>query len=95
MDLRKNLLKKFYQLALKLATNQLKLLKINKKLNLKMKKDLYQLEPSKLSLDIDFELKYKNEIIGNQRNKINVYEDDLKDIFNSRTFCLYEDIEAN
>ena len=32
-------------------------------------------------------------IIGNQKNKVNVYEDDLKDIYNSRTFCLYEDIE--
>jgi len=45
-------------------------------------------------LDIEFELKYKNELIGNQKNKINVYEDDLEEIFNSRTFCLYEDIEA-
>ena len=42
----------------------------------------------------DFELKYKNDLIGNQRNRVNVYEDDLNDIFNSRTFCLYEDIEA-
>ena len=32
-------------------------------------------------------------MIGNQRNKVKVYEDDLNDIFNSRTFCLYEDIE--
>jgi UDP-3-O-[3-hydroxymyristoyl] N-acetylglucosamine deacetylase len=47
-----------------------------------------------LSLDIDFELKYKNSLIGNQRNKINLYEDDLNEVFNSRTFCLYEDIEA-
>ncbi len=39
------------------------------------------------------ELKYKNQIIGNQRNKVKIYEDDLTDIFNSRTFCLYEDIE--
>ena len=46
-----------------------------------------------MSLDIDFELKYKNHLIGNQRNKINLYEDDLSDIFNSRTFCLHEDIE--
>jgi UDP-3-O-[3-hydroxymyristoyl] N-acetylglucosamine deacetylase len=51
------------------------------------------IEPSKLSLDIDFELSYNNQIIGNQKNKINVYEDDLVEIFNSRTFCLYEDIE--
>jgi len=46
-----------------------------------------------LSLDIDFELKYKNEIIGNQRNKVKVYEDDLMDVYNSRTYCLFEDIE--
>ena len=43
--------------------------------------------------NIDFQLKYENPIIGNQRNKINVYQDDLQEIFDSRTFCLYEDIE--
>ena len=54
----------------------------------------YAINQSKLSLDIEFELKYKNEIIGNQKNKINVYNDELEDVLNSRTFCLYEDIEA-
>ena len=44
-------------------------------------------------MDIDFELNYDNPVIGNQRNKINVYEDNLEEIFNSRTFCLFEDIE--
>ena len=53
---------------------------------------IYFYKPSTLSLDIDL-LKYKNPIIGNQKNKVNVYEDDLRDIYNSRTFCLYEDIE--
>ena len=38
-------------------------------------------------------MKYTNELIGNQRNKVKVYEDDLRDIYNSRTYCLYEDIE--
>ncbi len=51
------------------------------------------IKPSKLSLDIDFEIKYKNNLIGNQRNTIDVYKSDLNDIFNSRTFCLYEDVE--
>ena len=50
-------------------------------------------KPSTLTLDIDFELKYSNPLIGNQRNVVKVYEDDLTDVFNSRTFCLYEDIE--
>ena len=36
---------------------------------------------------------HKNKIIGNQRNKVKVYEDDLTNIYNSRTYCLFEDIE--
>ena len=28
-----------------------------------------------------------------QRNKVNVFNDELKEIFESRTFCLYEDVE--
>ena len=44
-------------------------------------------------MNIDFELKYKNEIIGNQKNKVKVYEDDLTDVYNSRTYCLFDDIE--
>ena len=33
-----------------------------------------------------------NWFIGTQRNILKVYEDDLTDVFNSRTFCLYEDV---
>ena len=44
-------------------------------------------------MDIDFELKYRNDLIGTQRNLVKVFETDLTDIYNSRTFCLYEDIE--
>ena len=44
-------------------------------------------------MNIDFELKFDNPVINNQRNLIKVYEDDLTDVYNSRTFCLYEDIE--
>ena len=72
--------------------HQLRLLKLIK-INFEDGERFISIEPSKLSLDIDFQIKYSNELIGNQRNKINVYEDDLNDIFNSRTFCLYEDIE--
>ena len=72
----------------------IKIIKINKKVEFKNGDKFISIEPSKLSLDIDFQLKYQNQIIGNQRNKINVYEDDLQEIFNSRTFCLYEDIEV-
>jgi UDP-3-O-[3-hydroxymyristoyl] N-acetylglucosamine deacetylase len=77
------------------SSNQpIKIIKINKKVEFKNAEKFIYIEPSKLSLDIDFQLKYDNKIIGNQKNKINVYEDDLTDIFNSRTFCLYEDIQT-
>ncbi len=49
--------------------------------------------PNKISLEIDFEIKYKNKIIGTQRNKVNIFSDELQQIFESRTFCLYEDVE--
>ena len=76
------------------SNKPIKIIKINKKIEFKDGERYASMAPSKLSLDIEFELKYKNEIIGNQKNKINVYNDELKDILNSRTFCLYEDIEA-
>ncbi len=76
-----------------ISSSPIKIIKINKKVEFKDGERMISIEPSKLSLDIDFELKYENPVIGNQRNKINLYEDNLDDIFNSRTFCLFEDIE--
>ena len=90
----KNFIQKIVSAGIKVSSAPIKLIKINKKIEFKDGTRFISIEPSKLSLDIDFELKYKNNVIGNQRNKINLYEDDLDDIFNSRTFCLYEDIEA-
>ena len=86
-------IKEILTTGLELSDKPIKIIKINKKIEFKKGEKFISIEPSKLSLDIDFELKYKNKIIGNQRNKKNVYEDDLTEIFDSRTFCLYEDIE--
>jgi len=77
----------------KVSEVPIKIIKILKKISFTDGQRFASIEPSKLNLIIDFELKYKNQFIGNQKNKIKVYEDDLVDIFNSRTFCLYEDIE--
>ena len=87
-------IEKILTAGLELSDKPIKIIKINKKIEFKKDNKFISIEPSKLSLDIDFELKYKNKIIGNQRNKKNVYEDDLTEIFESRTFCLYEDIET-
>ena len=85
---------KILSVGLELSNKPIKIIKINRKVEFKNSEKFISIEPSKLSLDIDFQLKYQSKIIGNQKNKINVYEDDLTDIFNSRTFCLYEDIQT-
>ena len=89
----KNFIEKIISSGFDISEEPIKIIKINKKIEYSDGKRFISIEPSKLSLDIDFELKYKNEIIGNQRNKVKVYEDDLTDVYNSRTFCLFEDIE--
>ncbi len=86
-------IEKILSSGLESSNKPIKIIKINKKIEFRKGEKFITIEPSKLSLDIDFQLKYKNQIIGDQRNKVNVYEDDLTEIFNSRTFCLYEDIE--
>ena len=89
----KNFVEKILIADFVISNKPIKIIKINNKVEFKDGERFISIEPSKLSLDIEFELKYNNSIIGNQKNKINVYADELKDILNSRTFCLYEDIE--
>ena len=89
----KEFIEKILLCGFEASDKPIKIIKIQKKVEFKEGERFISIEPSKLSLDIDFKLKYENKKIGNQRNKINLYEDDLIDIFNSRTFCLYEDIE--
>ena len=86
-------IEKIIQAGLEVSNSPIKIIKINKQVNYSEGSRFIKIKPSTLSLDIDFELKYKNPIIGNQKNKFKVYEDDLTEVYNSRTFCLYEDIE--
>ena len=81
------------KVGIKNSEAPIKIIKIEKRIEFNDGKKTISIEPSKVSLDIDFELKYENSLIGTQRNFINVFESDLTDIYNSRTFCLFEDIE--
>ena len=86
-------IEKIISAGIKTSDAPIKIIKINKEISYSDGNRYINIKPSTLSLDIDFELKYSNPIIGNQRNRFKVYEDDLSDVYNSRTFCLYEDIE--
>ena len=81
------------KIGIKNSDTPIKIVKILRKIEFVDGNKTITIEPSKISLDIDFELKYTNEFIGTQRNSVKVFESDLSDIYNSRTFCLFEDIE--
>ena len=89
--------KKFIELILQVGIQSsevpIKIIKVEQTTEIKEGDKRISFDKSNVSLDIDFEIKYQNSFIKSQRNKISVFEDDLTDIYNSRTFCLYEDIE--
>ncbi|WP_435162614.1 UDP-3-O-acyl-N-acetylglucosamine deacetylase [Candidatus Pelagibacter bacterium nBUS_25] len=89
----KEFIEKIINSGLVISEAPIKIIKINKEIKFTDGERFISIEPSTLSLEIDFTLKYKNQIIGNQSNKVKVFEDDLTDVYNSRTFCLFEDIE--
>ena len=75
------------------SNTPIKVIKINKPIEIKDGNKEMSILPSKINLEVDFEINFDNPLINKQRNKINAYEDDLSEIINSRTFCLFEDIE--
>ena len=82
-----------FKSGIEVSDTPIRIIKIEKEINLIKKEKNISIKPSKLSLEIDFEIKYNNPLISSQRNIVDVYKSDLNDIYNSRTFCLYEDIE--
>ena len=84
---------KFLETGFEISDVPIKLIKITNKVIVEDGSKYISVDKSNVSLDIDFEIKYLNPLIGTQKNKINVYENKLSDIYNSRTFCLYEDVE--
>ena len=74
-------------------TKKRKYLKISKKIELIDGNRRISIEPNNSSLEVSFQLNYENKIIGKQKNVIDFQTDKLEEVFSSRTFCLYEDIE--
>ena len=74
-------------------TRKRKYLKISSKIELIDGKRRISIEPNDLSLEVNFQLNYKNKIIGKQKNTIDFQADNLNEVSSSRTFCLFEDIE--
>ena len=86
-------IEKIKNAGLKESNIPIKIISINKKITYEENNKYISIEPSKTNLLIDFEIKYKNSLIGTQRNLVDVYNSNLSDIYESRTFCLYEDVK--
>ena len=89
----KNFVKNIQNVGFEVSDQPIRIIKINKKIVYSHGEKFISFEPNKISLEIDFEIKFKQNSILNQRNIKNIYMDDLNDIYESRTFCLYEDVE--
>jgi len=81
------------KVGVKILNAKRKYLKITKKIELKENEKVISIEPNKDGLKVDFQLVYSNQVIGTQSNQINFTDSNLTDVYSSRTFCLYEDIE--
>ena len=70
-----------------------KFIKVLKKVEMKNGPKYISIEPFAKDLVIDFEIVYKNPLIRTRRKKFKLSDGDLTSIYNSKTFCLYEDID--
>ena len=86
-------IEKIKEVGIKESNIPIKIISINKKITYEENNKFISIEPSKTNLLIDFEIKYKNSLIGTQRNLVDVYNSNLNEIFESRTFCLFEDVK--
>ena len=90
----KDFLKELQKIDLKRSTKKRKYLKVIEKVELKDNCRKIFIEPNSSStFEVDFQLNYKNKTIGKQENLVNFQLDQLDQVCQSRTFCLFEDIE--
>ncbi len=70
-----------------------KFIKVLKKVEVKDGSKFISIEPLNYDLIIDFEIVFNNPLIRKRRKEFKLSSDNLSEIYNSRTFCLYEDID--
>ena len=70
-----------------------KFIKVLKKIEVKDGQKFISIEPLNQDLIIDFEIIFNNPLIRTRRKEFKFSNDDLTEIYNSRTFCLYEEID--
>tara|TARA_Y100001960_G_scaffold314371_1_gene378484 strand:+ start:8 stop:925 length:918 start_codon:yes stop_codon:yes gene_type:complete len=70
-----------------------KFIKVLKKIEVRDGPKYISIEPFEKDLVINFEIVYENPLIRTRNQEFRLGSGDLTSIYNSRTFCLYEDID--
>ncbi len=89
----KEFLKIFKKSNIQILNEKRNFLKVLDKVELTDGDRSISLEPNGETLEIEFQLEYENKVIGKQKNIINLNKHNISDISDSRTFCLFKDIE--
>ena len=79
--------------GIKEQSAQRQFIQVEKKIEVREGEKFISIEPSNNDLIIDFEIVYKNPLIRTRRKEFKLSNGKLSEIYNSRTFCLYEDID--
>ena len=81
------ILKEINNCGIKTLENKKKIYKIQKKIELVDGDRRISIEPSN-SFEVNFRLNYKNKIIGNQKNLVDFFSDDLEKVYEVENFLL-------
>ena len=80
----KDFLEEIKKTALVIQLKKRKFLKILDKIELKSGEKQISIEPNQSSLKVDFQLDYKNKMIGKQKNTIDFLNDELDEVINGK-----------
>ena len=89
----KEFLKILKKSNVKILTKKRNFIKVLDKIELVDGEKNISLEPNDDTLEVEFQLEYENKVIGKQKNIVNFTKDNITDVSESRTFCLFKDIE--
>ena len=89
----KNFIEGIFRAGVKRQIEKRKFIKVQNEIELKEDSKKISIKPSDYTFDVNFEINYKNKFINKQNNHVDFYIDELEDIYSSRTFCLFEEIE--
>ena len=81
------------KVGIKTQNESRKFIKVLNKVEVKDGEKFISIEPLENDLIVDFEIVYDNPLIRTRRQEFKLSDTDLTNIYSSRTFCLYEDID--